>query len=95
MSSEALSVALAEFMENADWKMKLDGTLEETDIRVQQALDQREEVFRLETDKIRGMESHLETQVSRDVRYCTFEIFCVVTIFCQISFGTCEKTYQD
>ena len=64
MSSEALSVALAEVMENADWKVKLDGILEEKDIRVQEALDQREEVFRLETEKIRGMESHLETQVS-------------------------------
>ena len=67
MSSEALSVALAEVMENADWKVKLDGILEEKDIRVQEALDQREEVFRLETEKIRGMESNLETQVSRDL----------------------------
>jgi len=68
MSTEALSVALAEVMENADWKVKLDGILEEKDIRVQEALDQREEVFRLETEKIRGMESHLETQVDK-VRY--------------------------
>ena len=67
MSSEALSVALAEVMENADWKVKLEGILEEKDIRVQEALDQREEVFRLETEKIRGMESNLETQVSRDL----------------------------
>ena len=67
MSSEALSVALAEVMENADWEVKVDGILEEKDIRVQEALDQREEVFRLETEKIRGMESNLETQVSRDL----------------------------
>ena len=60
-------MALAEVMENADWKVKLDGILEEKDIRVQEALDQREEVFRLETEKIRGMESNLETQVSRDL----------------------------
>ena len=47
------------------WKSKLGAVLEETEAKLQESLDEQEEVLRLETDKIRGMESHLESQVEK------------------------------
>ena len=57
--------ALSKLLDDQSWKSKVDSILDETSIRVQNSLDEQEEVLRLETDKIRGMESLIETQIDK------------------------------
>merc|ERR1719495_141224 len=57
--------ALSKLLDDQSWKRKVDSILDETSIRVQNSLDEQVEVLRLETDKIRGMESLIETQIDK------------------------------
>jgi len=57
--------ALVELFLDRSWRSRLEAVVDEEDVRILDALDEQDEVMRLQTDLLRGMEQNVENQIDQ------------------------------
>ena len=57
--------ALIEVIADQSWKSRLRSDLEERNSKLHKKLEEQEDILRLETDKIRGLEQNVESQIDK------------------------------